>query len=164
MKIVLHQGDIANVRADAIVNAANTALAGGAGVDGAIHRAGGPGIMQECSRIGGCPTGSAVITGAGNLPARYVIHAVAPRYSGSPSDARDLRGAYTRALELAEEHGLETIAFPSLGTGAYRYPIEEAARIAIGTVRAHEGKALRTVTFVLFSRPDLEVYAAALAE
>ena len=116
----LQEGDITKVRADAIVNAANSALAGGGGVDGAIHRAGGPSIMEECRRIGGCPTGSAVITGAGNLPARHVIHAVAPVWWGGDRDEAQLLGsAYARSFELAAERGLHSIALPSLGTGAY---------------------------------------------
>lgn len=156
----LIQGDITAVAADAIVNAANSALAGGGGVDGAIHRAGGTAIMEECRRIGGCPTGSAVITGAGRLKAKHVIHAVAPRYKGSPEDPKLLRGAYETSLQLAEERGLETIAFPSLGTGAYAYPIEAASEIALRTVidHLHRGTKLRKVTFVLFSDRDLRVY------
>src|SRR5258708_6711736 len=126
----LIQGDIVTVAADAIVNAANSGLSGGGGVDGAIHRAGGRSIMEECRRIGGCPTGSAVITGAGNLPARYVIHAVAPFYNdGLSGEPQRLRSAYAVSLALAEEHALRSIAFPSLGTGAYRYPVRDAAKI-----------------------------------
>jgi len=124
--VELKHGDITTVDADAIVNAANSRLAGGGGVDGAIHRAGGPSIMVECKRIGACPTGSAVITGAGMLKAKHVIHAVAPIYSGHPRDAELLRSAYAASLRLAEERALASIAFPSLGTGAYGYPIEEA--------------------------------------
>lgn len=162
----LLEADITTIHADAIVNAANAALAGGGGVDGAIHRAGGPSIMEACRRIGGCAPGTAVITTAGNLPARYVIHAVAPIYRGSKQDAEILRGAYDSALQLAREHRLESIAFPSLGTGAYGYPIEEAARIALATVLAHlrEKTALREVMFALFSRRDRDVYAAAMQE
>jgi O-acetyl-ADP-ribose deacetylase len=161
----LVQGNIVQVAADAVVNAANSGLAGGGGVDGAIHRAGGPSIMAECRAIGRCPTGSAVITGAGNLPARHVIHAVAPRYvDGTKGEADKLRGAYASSLALADAHGLRSIAVPSLGTGAYRYPIEEAADIALGTTLDHlrGGSGLREVTFVLFNDPDLDAYAAAL--
>jgi O-acetyl-ADP-ribose deacetylase (regulator of RNase III) len=161
----LVQGDIVRMAADAVVNAANSGLAGGGGVDGAIHRAGGPSIMAECRAIGRCPTGSAVITGAGNLPARHVIHAVAPRYGdGTKGEADLLRGAYAVSLALAESHGLHSIAFPSLGTGAYRYPLDEAADIALGTTVDHlrGDTSLREVTFVLFSGPDLDAYAAAL--
>jgi O-acetyl-ADP-ribose deacetylase (regulator of RNase III) len=161
----LIQGNIVTVTADAIVNAANSALAGGGGVDGAIHRAGGPSIMEECRRIGGCPTGSAVITGAGNLQARYVIHAVAPIYDdGRHGEPEKLRGAYAASLRLAEEHGLRSIAFPSLGTGAYRYPLRDAAAIALSTVIDHlRGETtLREVTFVLFSAGDLQTYGEVL--
>ncbi|HTX58773.1 MAG TPA: macro domain-containing protein [Verrucomicrobiae bacterium] len=160
----LVHADITTLEADAIVNAANAALAGGGGVDGAIHRAGGPSIMAECRRIGGCPTGSAAITGAGALRARHVIHAVAPIYRGHRSDPELLRAAYLASLELASRHGLEHVAFPSLGTGAYAYPIAAAAAIALRTVREHLAgeTSLRRVTFALFSAGDLAAYAAAL--
>ncbi len=161
----LIQGNIVTIAADAIVNAANSGLAGGGGVDGAIHRAGGPSIMEECRRLGHCLPGSAVITGAGNLPARYVIHAVAPIYQdGLSGEPEKLRGAYATSLSLAEEHGLRSIAFPSLGTGAYRYPVRDAATIALDTVIAHLRGAtgLREVTFVLFSATDLDTYSQAL--
>jgi O-acetyl-ADP-ribose deacetylase (regulator of RNase III) len=161
---LLH-GNIVEVPADAIVNAANRGLAGGGGVDGAIHRAGGPSIMEECRRIGSCATGSAVITGAGSLPARYVIHAVAPIYNdGRGGEAEQLRGAYDASLRLAEEHSLASISFPALGTGAYRYPVREAAAIALGTIIAHlRGETtLRKVSMVLFSHADLEVHAEVL--
>ena len=163
--IELIVGDITTVRADAIVNAANSALAGGGGVDGAIHAAGGPSIMEETrQRYGGCATGDAVISEAGLLQARYVIHTVAPRYRGDPRDAELLRSAYASSLRLAKEHGLKSIAFPSLGTGAYRYPVNEAAPIALDTVQRHlcEETTLERVTFVLFKESDREVYAAAL--
>lgn len=162
--IELLQGDITRITADAIVNAANAALAGGGGVDGAIHRAGGPSIMQECRGIGGCPTGQAVITGAGNLPARHVIHAVAPIYRGTAQDAQLLRSAYANALLLADAHALQSIAFPSLGTGAYGYPIEEAAQIALSTIVEHlqQRTSLRKVLMVLFSAQDYTVYERTL--
>jgi O-acetyl-ADP-ribose deacetylase (regulator of RNase III) len=160
----LIQADITTLHVDAIVNAANAALAGGGGVDGAIHRAGGPSIMEACRQIGGCPPGSAVITTGGNLHARYVIHAVAPIYRGDPADATTLRGAYESALRLAGEHGLAGIAFPSLGTGAYGYPVEEAAQIALDAVAVHlrGTTTLREVLFALFSTRDRDVYARAL--
>ncbi len=161
---LLH-GNIVDVQADAIVNAANSGLAGGGGVDGAIHRAGGPSIMAECRRIGRCPPGSAVITGAGVLHARHVIHAVAPFYDGGRSgEAALLRGAYAASLTLAAEHGLQSIAFPALGTGAYRYPMREAAGIALETIAGHlRGEtSLRAVTIVLFALPDLTIHAEAL--
>jgi O-acetyl-ADP-ribose deacetylase len=162
----LVQGDIAQFPADAIVNAANRGLSGGGGVDGAIHRAGGPSILEECRRIGGCTTGGAVITGAGNLPARHVIHAVAPVYiDGVSGEAEELRGAYAASLRLADAHKLGSISFPALGTGAYRYPKRDAAEIALGTVMEHlrEGTTtLREVTFVLFSNDDMITHARAL--
>jgi len=161
----LIQGDIVAMRVDAIVNAANSGLAGGGGVDGAIHRAGGPAIAAACRAIGRCPSGSAVITGAGDLPARYVIHAVAPVYNdGLSGEPVLLRGAYAASLALAEQHGLASIVFPSLGTGAYRYPVRDAARIALDTVIGHlRGETgLREVTFVLFSAVDLRTYEEVL--
>jgi O-acetyl-ADP-ribose deacetylase (regulator of RNase III) len=159
----LRRGDITVVEADAIVNAANSSLQGGGGVDGAIHRAGGPAILEACRAIGTCPTGSAVITTAGRLRARYVIHAIAPRYSGKPRDARLLHGAYAAALELARQRGLVSIAFPSLGTGAYGYPVAAAARIALEAVTGHLAgtTSLRRVLFVLFSDEDLATYRSA---
>jgi O-acetyl-ADP-ribose deacetylase len=160
----LHRGDITGVRADALVNAANVGLAGGGGVDGAIHRAGGPSILSECRRIGSCPTGSAVATGAGRLQARYVIHAVAPIYRARDEDAELLRLAYEASLRLADELDVRSIAFPSLGTGAYGYPIDQAAEIAIGAVAAHARTDTKIVSvqFVLFSVSDLAAYEAAL--
>ena len=162
--IELVRADITTLHVDAIVNAANAALAGGGGVDGAIHRAGGPSIMAQCREIGGCPPGSAVITGAGTLRARHVIHAVAPIYNADPNHATTLMRAYVSALGLAAQHGLKTIAFPSLGTGAYGYPVDRAAAIAVSTVRAHLVRAtsLERVTFALFSDADLAKYATAL--
>lgn len=163
--IELLRGDLTTVSADAIVNAANSRLGGGGGVDGAIHRAGGPSIMAECRRIGACSTGSAVITGAGALKARHIIHAVAPIYSGHPRDAELLARAYATSLGLAEERALASIAFPSLGTGAYGYPIEEASSIALEATASHlrPGSCIERAIFVLFSTRDLEIYEAALA-
>ena len=162
----LRRGDITQIAADAIVNAANSGLVGGGGVDGAIHRVGGPSIMEECRRIGGCPTGSAVLTGAGNLPATYVIHAVAPIYRHQPNDAVLLRSAYASSLRLAESHQVKTIAFPSLGTGAYSYPIQLAAPIALGAVADHiwAGSGLERVIFILFSEHALDVYLKVLEQ
>jgi O-acetyl-ADP-ribose deacetylase (regulator of RNase III) len=167
-KLELVQGDITQQRTDAVVNAANSGLSGGGGVDGAIHRAGGPAIMEACRRIGGCPTGSAVITTGGNLPARHVIHAVGPRWQGGlHGEQKLLVGAYESSLRVAVENGLRAVAFPSISTGAYGYPIEAAARVALQAVadflRANPGR-LDLVRFVLFSAGDLEVYRAALAE
>ncbi|MBC5823834.1 MAG: O-acetyl-ADP-ribose deacetylase [Candidatus Eremiobacteraeota bacterium] len=154
------KADITTIHADAIVNAANGSLVGGGGVDGAIHRAGGPSIMEECRRIGRCATGDAVITAAGHLQARHVIHAVAPRYKGRPDDERLLASAYASSLRRAEEAGDESIAFPSLGTGAYGYPVEQAAAIAVRVIvqRLRQGSGLRRITFALFSDADLAVY------
>lgn len=157
-------GDITHQKVDAIVNAANARLAGGGGVDGAIHRAGGPTIMEECRAIGGCPVGQAVVTGGGELNARYVIHTVGPMWSGGESnDAELLSSAYQQSLRQAVEHMARTVAFPSISTGAYGYPIKEASRIAIGKVAEflRTSSALDEVRFVLFSESDYEVYAAA---
>lgn len=160
-------GDITEQRVDAIVNAANPGLRGGAGVDGAIHRRGGPGIMAEGRKLGGCPTGSACITTAGRLPATFVIHAVGPVWRGGASDeAQLLRGAYGRSLEIAAEKNLSSIAFPSISTGAYRYPLKEAARIALATVIEHlrQETPLERVVFVLFNSEVFDAYAEALDE
>lgn len=155
-------GDITAESTDAIVNAANMRLAGGGGVDGAIHRAGGPAIVDECRKIGGCPTGGAVMTAGGRLKARHVIHTVGPVYSGRPKDAELLANAYKSSLELAAKHGLKSVAFPSISTGAYGYPIEEASKIALKTVadflRSHT--VVELVRFVLYTPSDLEVYKA----
>jgi O-acetyl-ADP-ribose deacetylase len=166
----LIKGDITDVEADAIVNAANSTLLGGGGVDGAIHRKGGPKILEECKRIretewpDGLPTGKAVITSGGNLKAKHVIHTVGPVwFGGFHVEAELLKQAYRNALKLAVSKGLKTIAFPSISTGAYGYPIEEASRIAVGTVKAfldNEDR-LERVIFVLFSDRDLEVYLKA---
>ena len=161
------QGDITQQDTWAIGNAANTALAGGGGVDGAIHRAGGPGVMAELkAKYKGCPTGSAVITGGGNLRAKYVIHAVGPRYSGSPKDVEHLSGAYRKSLELCTQYRISSIAFPSISTGIYGYPVEEASRIALKTVieylKAHPEITL--VRFVLFDSNTYRVYEEALKE
>ena len=168
LKLVV--GDITRVTADAIVNAANSALAGGGGVDGAIHRAGGESIMQDLDRIrgttGGCATGNAVVTGAGRLPARFVFHAVGPVYrGGNHGEAELLASCYRTCLNLAEEHAVQTIAFPSISTGVYGYPVSEAARIALKEVTEHlEREAIRLieVKFVLFSQSDYQVYASCL--
>lgn len=165
----LHQGNIIHQEVDAIVNAANSALAGGGGVDGAIHRAGGPSIMEETRRRypEGCPTGSAVASGAGALLARVVIHAVGPVWRGGRSgEDRLLAGAYRRSLELACENGCQSIALPALSTGAYGYPMDEAARIALSTavgfLKEHGRPAL--VRFVLFDAGAFGAFAAALDE
>ena len=163
--LLLEHGDITRVNADAIVNAANSSLLGGGGVDGAIHAAGGPAILEECRRIGGCPTGEARITTAGRLPARYVIHTVGPRWRDGNHDERALlASAYRSSLRLAEEHGLASVAFPSISTGAYGYPLEAAATIALRAVVDHlrSDGTLREVRFVLFSPSALAAYEVAL--
>ena len=163
----LVEGDIVRVEADAIVNAANSSLLGGGGVDGAIHRAAGPALLAECATLGGCPTGEARITGAGRLPMRHVIHTVGPIWSGGRSgEAELLASAYRSSLALAEQHGVRRLAFPSISTGAYGYPLAPAARIALGTVIDHlrGGSGLAEVTFVLFGADTLAEYQAALAE
>jgi O-acetyl-ADP-ribose deacetylase (regulator of RNase III) len=165
--IDLINGDITRVATDAIVNAANQTLLGGGGVDGAIHRAGGPAILEECRKLGGCPTGEAKVTGAGRLPARYVIHTVGPVWHGGDRGEQELLvSAYKNSLARAEELGLRSVAFPSISTGAYRYPIEKAARVALDTVIQHlrAGSGVKQVIFVLFSERDLSVYELALAE
>jgi O-acetyl-ADP-ribose deacetylase (regulator of RNase III) len=160
--ISLIQGDITREETDAIVNAANSRLAGGAGVDGAIHAAGGPSIMSECRRIGGCPTGQAVITTGGSLKARYVIHTVGPVYQGGSSgEAALLKSAYLESLKLASAKGLKSIAFPAISTGVYAYPIHEAARIALKTVMDYLGehRDIERVRFVLFGQKMFDVFA-----
>lgn len=165
----LQRGDITTFAVDAIVNAANQQLAGGGGVDGAIHRAGGPEIMRELgSRYDGCPTGSAVITGAGRLQARYVIHAVGPRWrDGAHGEPELLGSAYRTAFELAAAHGCASVAAPSISTGIYGFPVDRAAPIALSCAHAALVAAttpLRLVTFALFSPGDLDVFAGALAQ
>jgi O-acetyl-ADP-ribose deacetylase len=159
------QGDITQQDIEAIGNAANSALAGGGGVDGAIHRAGGPSIMSELkARYKGCPTGSAVITGGGNLKAKHVIHAVGPRYSGSPKDPELLSGAYRKSLELCSQNKISSIAFPSISTGIYGYPVQEASRIALKTVMDYlkDHPEIKLVRFVLFDSKTFEVYKESL--
>jgi O-acetyl-ADP-ribose deacetylase len=161
----LEEGDLTLQETEAIVNAANSRLAGGGGVDGAIHRAGGPAIMEECRRIGECPTGQAVITSGGNLTARFVIHTVGPIYRGGAlGEEKLLAGAYRESLKLAREKGIRSLAFPSLSTGAYGYPLEEAAAIALKTVVGFikENPVFDRVGFVLFGKQSLQAYEKAL--
>jgi O-acetyl-ADP-ribose deacetylase (regulator of RNase III) len=167
--IELQSGDITEQDVDAIVNAANAHLAGGGGVDGAIHRRGGPAIMEETQKRypAGCPTGSAVISSAGQLSAKYVIHAVGPRWvGGSRDEAGLLAGAYRRSLELAVEHDCRSIALPALSTGAYGYPIEGASRVALSAVHDFLEAVGRPelVRFILFSNDALAAFAAAMDE
>ena len=161
------QGDITQQDTEAIGNAANSALAGGGGVDGAIHRAGGPTLMAELrAKFKGCPTGSGVITGGGNLKAKYVIHAVGPRYSGSSKDPELLSSAYRKSLGLCTQNKISSIAFPSISTGIYGYPVEEASRIALKTVMAYlkDHPEIKLVRFVLFDSNTYRFYEEALKE
>jgi O-acetyl-ADP-ribose deacetylase (regulator of RNase III) len=163
-RIVVQQADITMLTVDAIVNAANQSLLGGGGVDGAIHRAAGPALLAECRALGGCPTGEARITRGYRLPARYVIHAVGPRYrDGRHGEAEKLTGCYRSSLDLAVAHGVRTIAFPAISCGIYGYPIPEAARIAVGTVRdflAGENS-IERVVFACFGADVLVAFQAA---
>jgi O-acetyl-ADP-ribose deacetylase (regulator of RNase III) len=165
-RVELVLGNITHQAVDAIVNAANTTLLGGGGVDGAIHAAGGPAILEECRRLGGCATGDAKATGAGRLRARWVVHAVGPVWSGGGRREDELlASAWRRSLEVAVELGARSVAFPSISTGAYRFPIDRAAAIALGTVKAFvEARpgALDLVRVVLFSATDLAAWSTAL--
>src|SRR5512136_2803848 len=163
--LALAEGDITEEETDAIVNAANSRLSGGAGVDGAIHRAGGPSIMAECRKIGGCPTGQAVITTAGNLKAKYVIHTVGPVYQdGTKGEAALLKSAHLESLKLASSKKLNSVAFPAISTGVYGYPVSEAAHIALTTVIDYlkEHADIGLVRFVLFGRNTYEIFAEEL--
>ncbi len=165
-RIEATRGDITKERVDAIVNAANTTLLGGGGVDGAIHRAAGPELRAACAKLGGCPTGEARLTDGYRLPARYVIHTVGPVWHGGVrGEPGLLRRCYENVLALAEEADLQSVAVPSISTGAYGYPIEHAAAIAVDTVRRHteQGSGLEFVRFVCFSAEDLAVYRRLLA-
>jgi len=163
--IEIQKGDITTIPVDAIVNAANSSLLGGGGVDGAIHRAGGPAILEDCKRIrarqGGCEVGEAVITTAGNLPARFVIHTVGPIWHGGKNKEEELlASAYRNSLKRAIENGVKTISFPNISTGVYRFPKDRAAQIALSTVRAFLGTtdAIEKVIFVCFDDENFELY------
>jgi O-acetyl-ADP-ribose deacetylase (regulator of RNase III) len=170
-KIRLLQGDITRQATDAIVNAANSGLMGGGGVDGAIHRAGGPAIMEECRRIrdeiGRLPAGKAVITTGGNLRAKYVIHTVGPVWhGGARGEAETLASAHTESLKLAVEKGLQSVSFPAISTGAYGYPMELAAKVALQSVMDFAGKntGIKEINFVLFDSPTYQVFADVFKE
>lgn len=161
------EGDLTREAVDAIVNSANESLLGGGGVDGAIHRAGGPAILEACRKLNGCRTGDAKITTGGALPARHVIHTVGPIYrDGTHGEADLLASCHRRSLEVAREHGLRSVAFPAISCGVYGYPIPEAARIAIGTVAemVAEDEHFTLVRFVLFGQHTYEHFADALCE
>jgi O-acetyl-ADP-ribose deacetylase len=166
-EIVVLEGDLTTQEVDALVNAANSTLLGGGGVDGAIHRAGGPSILAECEEIrrttfpDGLPTGRAVATGGGNLPARWVIHTVGPVYAASGDPAGELASCHTESLRVADELGARTVAIPAISTGAFGYPIEEAAGVAVLAVRGAE-TAVEEVRFVLFGRPAFEAFERAV--
>lgn len=166
-KIELVQGDITRIDVDAIVNAANRSLLGGGGVDGAIHRAAGPELLAECRTLGGCDTGDAKITRGYNLKARHVIHTVGPIYRGGVSgEPRLLESCYRRCFEVAHENKLTSLAFPSISTGAYGYPIEDASGIALSTALAQLERfpEIERIVFALFSQSDLAIYQKKLAK
>ncbi len=163
--LAIVEGDITKETTEAIVNAANSGLRGGGGVDGAIHRAGGPTIMEECRKIGHCPTGQAVITTGGNLKAKYVIHTVGPVYSGgNRNEARLLKSAYLESLKMASKNSIRSLSFPAISTGAYGYPLNEAARIALKTAIDYLGEhpEIESVRFVLFGKHMYDIFTEEL--
>ncbi len=165
-RIAVLQGDITTLLVDAVVNAANTTLLGGGGVDGAIHRAAGPALLEECRTLGGCPVGEAKITKGYNLPARHVIHTVGPVWRGGRAgEPRLLASCYLNSLKLAAEHGVKTLAFPSISTGVYGYPIEEASAIAVQTIAEFlkSNDSIQKVVLVAFSEKDERVLQETLA-
>ena len=164
-RMEVRQGDITQLAVDVIVNAANTSLLGGGGVDGAIHRAAGPGLLAECKGIGGCPTGEARLTKGYKLPAKYVIHTVGPVYRGQPEDSRLLASCYRESLALADTHGVRSIAFPAISCGVYGYPVADACRIAVDStvLFLNDHEQIQRVIFMLFSDENRKVYEDYLA-
>lgn len=163
-RIEVRRADITTLEVDAVVNAANSSLLGGGGVDGAIHRAAGPELLEECRTLGGCPTGEARITKGYQLPAGFVIHTVGPVYSGKPADAELLAGCYRNSLELAVQNQVATIAFPAISCGVYGYPVEDACRIAVDTTVnfLKTNESIEKVMFALFSGKNYDVYQSYL--
>lgn len=160
MKIKVILGDITKLgsEAEAIVNAANEDLLGGGGVDGAIHRAAGPELLKECYSLHGCKPGDAKVTKAYNLKQKYIIHTVGPRYYSNPNPAETLRSCYQKSLQIADELGVKTIAFPSISTGVFRYPLEKAASIAINTIKQYQSTNIETVIICAFDEKTYKVY------
>ena len=162
--ITIKLADITEEGVDCIVNAANTSLLGGGGVDGAIHRAAGPAVLEECRKIGGCKTGEAVITNAGNLKVKKIIHTPGPVWKGgNQEEALALTNCYTNSFTLAKKYGLKSIAFPAISTGVYGYPIEEATKIAIGVAKKFE-KDFEEIRFICYSQRDYEIYKIILTQ
>jgi O-acetyl-ADP-ribose deacetylase (regulator of RNase III) len=160
-------GDITKINTDAIVNAANTTLLGGGGVDGAIHRAAGPALLEECRKLGGCPTGQARITRGYRLPAKFIIHTVGPVWrGGNDNEDQLLASCYRNSLKLAVEHGIKTIAFPSISTGAYRFPVKRAAKIAINEIKHFlaNDDSIEKVYIVCFDPQTMDAYMEALSD
>jgi len=169
MKIQLLKGDITKVEADAIVNAANTSLLGGGGVDGAIHRAGGKEILEECrairNRQGGCKVGEAVFTTAGKLNAKLIIHTVGPKWNkGNSNESEKLKNCYVNSLAIANQHKLESIAFPNISTGIYGYPKSDAAQIAIDTVKEYKSETIQLIQFVCYDEENFKLYNSYLSK
>lgn len=167
MKLSAVLGDITEADVDVIVNAANTSLLGGGGVDGAIHQKAGPALLEECREIrarqGGCPIGEAVITSGANLPARHVVHTVGPTWvDGSHGEEAALRSAYLNSLRLADKHGAETIAFPNISTGVYRFPKELAAHVALSATKEYQSNTIKEVIFVCFDESNFQLYSELL--
>ena len=159
LKLTVIQHDITKLKTDAIVNAANSTLLGGGGVDGAIHRAAGPKLLEECRTLGGCPTGEAKITSAYNLPCKYVIHTVGPVWHGGTHHEEELlKNCYLNSLKLAEEYACNTVSFPCISTGVYRFPKQAAAQIAVNTVKQFPLKNVKEIIFVCFGTEDKQIY------